>query len=156
MTDPAFSPVLDTTTSSMPALSMLAVNLPVLAQPGAAERILLVDDNAAVRAAMHRVLAQAGLSVTEANSGDQAALLLDHPGDFDMLVTDVQMPGVRNGFSLAMDWRVQAPGRPLLFVTGSGDKLRQYQLGPQEEVICKPFPRACLVDAVRRMLQAAA
>lgn len=155
MTDPAFSPVLDMPDPSMLALNTPAV-LPVLAQSGAAERILLVDDDAAVRAAMHRVLTQAGLSVTEAGSGDQAALLLDCPGDFDMLVTDVQMPGVRNGLSLAMDWRAQAPGRPLLFVTASSDRLRPDQLGPQEEVISKPFPRACLVNAVRRMLQAVA
>ena len=156
MTDPAFSPVLDLPVLIAPGVSTPDVNLPVLAQSGVAERILLVDDDASVRAAMRRVLAQAGLSVTEADSGDQAALLLDRPGGFDMLVTDVQMPGMRDGLSLAMDWRAQAPGRPLLFVTGSGDKLRQDQLGPQEAVICKPFPRACLVNAVRRMLQAAA
>lgn len=114
-----------------------------------------MDDDAGVRAAMRRVLAQAGLLVTEADNGDQAALLLDRPGAFDMLVTDVRMPGMRDGLSLATDWRARAPGRPLLFVTGSSDKLRLDQLGPQEAVICKPFPRASLVDAVRRMLRAA-
>ncbi len=145
MAHPAFSTALDVPT----------LDVPGSVHPDLADRILLVDDDAGVRAAMRRVLAQAGLSVTEADSGDQAALLLDRPGAFDMLVTDVQMPGVRNGLALATDWRARAPGRPLLFVTGSGDKLRPDQLGPQEAVICKPFPRACLVDAVRRMLHAA-
>ena len=140
---------------SAPALGMPVLNAPAPARPGVADRILLVDDDAAVRAAMRRVLAQAGLLVTEADSGDQAALLLGQPGGFDMLVTDVRMPGARDGLSLATDWRARAPGRPLLFVTGSSDRLRLDQLGPQEEVICKPFPRACLVDAVRRMLHAA-
>ncbi len=105
---------------------------------------------------MRRVLAQAGLLVTEAGSGDQAAQLLDQPGGFDILVTDVQMPGARDGLSLASDWRARAPGRPLLFVTGFSDSLRPDQLGPQEAMTCKPFPRAGLVDAVRRLLQAAA
>ena len=138
-----------------PASSVI-VNTPASAEFGLADRILLVDDDAAVRTVMRRVLAQAGLSVTEAGSGDQAALLLDQPGGFDILVTDVQMPGMRDGLSLATDWRTRAPGRPLLFVTGGSDKLRPDQLGPQEAMICKPFPRAGLVDAVRRLLQAAA
>lgn len=150
MTHPAPSPIPDASTLDMPVL-----HAPALACPSTADRILLVDDDAAVRAAMRRVLAQAGLSVTEADSGDQAALLLDQPGSFDMLVTDVRMPGARDGLSLATDWRARAPGRPLLFVTGSNDRLRHDQIGPQAEVICKPFPRAFLVDAVRRMLHAA-
>ena len=138
-----------------PASSVI-VNMPAATESGPADRILLVDDDAAVRTVMRRVLAQAGLSVTEAGSGDQAALLLDQPGGFDILVTDVQMPGARDGLSLATDWRARAPGRPLLFVTGFSDMLRPDQLGPQEAMICKPFPRAGLVDAVRRLLQAAA
>jgi CheY-like chemotaxis protein len=140
---------------SSTALDMPTLDVPGSVHPDLADRILLVDDDAGVRAAMRRVLAQAGLLVTEADNGDQAALLLDRPGAFDMLVTDVRMPGMRDGLSLATDWRARAPGRPLLFVTGSSDKLRLDQLGPQEAVICKPFPRASLVDAVRRMLRAA-
>ncbi len=141
--------------ASSTALDMPTLDVPGSVHPDLADRILLVDDDAGVRAAMRRVLAQAGLLVTEADNGDQAALLLDRPGAFDMLVTDVRMPGMRDGLSLATDWRARAPGRPLLFVTGSSDKLRLDQLGPQEAVICKPFPRASLVDAVRRMLRAA-
>ena len=138
-----------------PASSVI-VNMTAATESGPADRILLVDDDAAVRTVMRRVLAQAGLSVTEAGSGDQAALLLDQPGGFDILVTDVQMPGARDGLALATDWRARVPGRPLLFVTGFSDSLRPDQLGPQEAMICKPFPRAGLVDAVRRLLQAAA
>ena len=81
-------------------------------------RILLVDDDAAVRQSMGRALRQAGLLVIEAEDGDAAIELIAGPAAFDMLVTDVRMPGQSDGVAVAAVWRRQAPGRPILFVSG--------------------------------------
>jgi len=120
------------------------------------DRILLVDDDDGVREGMRRALSQAGLSVTEASSGDTAATLLRNaadPGMFDMLVTDIRMGGSQDGLALANDWRNHAPGRPVLFVSASGDdRLAPCQLGPRDAMLAKPFQRARLVAIVRRML----
>jgi len=98
--------------------------------------ILLVDDDDNVRASMRRALAQAGHEVVEAESADAAAALIEEAAPFDMLVTDVRMPGSRDGVALASCWRETAPGRPLLFVSGySEDRLDTGGLGPHEAAI---------------------
>lgn len=115
--------------------------------------ILLVDDDHNVRASMRRALVQAGHDVTEAESADAAAALIEEAAPFDLLVTDVRMPGSRDGVALASCWRETAPGRPLLFVSGySEGRLDTGSLGPHEAVLHKPFQRASLLDAVRDLL----
>ena len=115
-------------------------------------RVLLVEDDPAIRSAMHRALSQAGLNVTPAPDGDSAAGLLDDDAGFDLLVTDVQMGGGRDGFALATDWRTHVPGRPVLFVSGSGDPRLNDAVASRDAVMPKPFERAGLVAAVRRLL----
>lgn len=121
----------------------------------APDRILLVDDDAAVRGAIHRALSQAGLHVTQAEDVESATGLLDDPEGFDLLVTDMHMPGGRDGIVLARDWRTRAPGRPVLFVSGSGDARLNDGLGQHDAVMPKPLHRADLVATVRRLLAGA-
>ena len=116
-------------------------------------RILLVDDDDDVRVSMRRALARDGHSVVEAGSGDTAAALIEDAVPFDMLVTDVRMPGARDGVALASCWHEKAPGRPVLFVSGhAGSRLDLDGLGPHQAVLHKPFRRASLLIAVRRLL----
>ncbi len=125
----------------------------VLAFDPHASRILLVDDDVEVRQAMQRALSQAGMSVVAAESGDTAAELIAKAETFDMLVTDVRMPGQRDGVALASDWRERLPGRPILFVSGSSEKhVNVAALRPHEAVLLKPFPRGLFVDTVRTLL----
>ncbi len=115
--------------------------------------ILLVDDNHDVRASMRRTLTQAGHDVVEAESGDAAAALIGEAVPFDMLVTDVRMPGSRDGVALASDWYEKVPGRPVLFVSGDTDnQLDLGALGPHQAVLHKPFQRASLLSAVQHLL----
>ena len=119
----------------------------------ASARILLVDDDDAVRVSMRRTLAQDGHDVVEAESGDTAAALIEDSVPFDMLVTDVRMPGSRDGVALASCWDEKAPGRPVLFVSGDTDnQLDLGSLGPHQAVLHKPFRRASLQNAVQRLL----
>ena len=116
-------------------------------------RILLVDDNHDVRASMHRTLAQAGHNVVEAESGDAAAAMIEDAVPFDILITDVRMPGSRDGVALASCWHEKAPGRPVLFVSGDTDnQLDLSALGPHEAMLHKPFQRASLLSTVRHLL----
>ena len=116
-------------------------------------RILLVDDDHDVRASVRRVLAQAGHDVVEAKSGDLAAALIEEAASFDMLVTDVRMPGSYDGVALASRWCETAPGRPVLFVSGHANgRLDMGAFGLHQAVLHKPFQRASLLDAVRRLL----
>jgi CheY-like chemotaxis protein len=115
--------------------------------------ILLVDDNDDVRASMRRALAQDGHNVVEAESGDTAAALIAEAVPFDMLVTDVRMPGSRDGVALASCWHEKAPDRPVLFVSGdTNNQLDLGALGPHQAMLHKPFRRASLLNAVRRLL----
>ncbi len=116
-------------------------------------RILLVDDNDDVRVSMRRALAQDGHSVVEAGSGDTAAVLIEADVPFDMLITDVRMPGSRDGVDLASVWHEKAPDNPVLFVSGdTGSRLDLDALGPHQALLHKPFRRASLVNVVRRLL----
>ena len=124
-----------------------------LPQPHPAAHVLLVEDDPAIRGAMHRALSQAGLNVSLAPDGDSAAGLLDGHSAFDLLVTDIQMGAGRDGFALATDWRSRAPGRPVLFVCGSGDPRLNDAVASRDTVMPKPFQRAGLVAAVRRLLE---
>ena len=119
--------------------------------------ILLVEDEADIRTILAEVLEEAGHEVIEAETGDAAALLLDSSADFDMLVTDINMPGFLDGIALAARFRKLHAVRPILYVTGRPDALRQVAMRPDREAaLFKPHGLLSLVATVRTMLAAAA
>ena len=67
---------------------------------GKSKRLLLVDDSPFFRNLLKPLLSAAGYDVTMAGSGDEALAILDSGGDFDIIVSDIEMPGT-NGFDLA-------------------------------------------------------
>lgn len=118
--------------------------------------LLLVEDEADIRTVLAEVLADAGHEVVEAESGDAAALLLDGPNSFDMLVTDINMPGFLDGIGLAARFRRRHATRPILYVTGRPDALRQVRMRPNREAaLVKPYGLLSLVSTVQAMLAAA-
>ena len=119
--------------------------------------ILLVEDEADIRTVLAEVLEEAGHEVVEAETGDSAALLLDKSAGFDMLVTDVNMPGLLDGIGLAARFRKRHAARPILYVTGRPDALRQVAMRPHREAaLFKPYGLLSLVVTVRTMLAAVA
>ena len=119
--------------------------------------ILLVEDEGDIRTVMAEVLADAGHEVVEAETGDSAALLLDGSAGFDMLVTDINMPGFLDGIGLAARFRTRHDVRPILYVTGRPDALRQVPMRPNREAaLFKPYGLLSLVATVKAMLSAAA
>jgi signal transduction histidine kinase/ActR/RegA family two-component response regulator len=100
-------------------------------------RVLIVDDDAAVLEAAAALLAELGFEVAPVPTGE-AALALLRAGAFDLLVTDIAMPGM-NGIELARAAREAAPGLPVLFASGYAD-LQTFGADLDHEVLLKkPF-----------------
>ncbi len=119
---------------------------------GGAESILLVDDNEMVRAMAQEVLVEAGYDVFTCSEGTAA---LDAAGerDFDLLLTDVGLPGM-SGRQLADSIRECRPEMPVLFITGYAENAqnRQEFLAEGMEMLPKPFSLNELLRAVRQSL----
>ena len=107
----------------------------------AAIKVLLVEDEGVIRMMTAEFLQDAGFEVTEARDGDEAAGLLDSASDFDVLFTDVRMPGTLDGLDLASHARRLYPGMPLLVVSGYAPQLeaRLDALDPAAVFIGKPY-----------------
>lgn len=121
-----------------------------------AVRVLLVEDEGLIRLVASQTLQDEGFEVAEAWNGDEAARLLDGPDGFDVLFTDVQMPGTLDGLDLAMHARRRCPGIPVLVVSGYAAQLvaRLRVLDPAAIFIGKPYGLDEVVSAVRRLTTA--
>jgi signal transduction histidine kinase/ActR/RegA family two-component response regulator len=120
------------------------------AQPGNAQQILVVDDEALVRSLTTRLLRRQGYHVTEAE-GPRAALerLRSNCDRFALLLTDVVMPEM-SGVELAAHARQLDPGLPVVFMSGYEPGLLGGIEAPQ--LLQKPFTPAQLAEAIERAL----
>ena len=84
----------------------------------AAVRVLLVEDEALIRLVTAEMLRDEGFEVFEARDGDEARALLNDPDTFDVLFTDVRMPGTLDGIDLVLLVRRRHPTIPVLVVSG--------------------------------------
>ncbi len=115
----------------------------------AGSRILLVEDEALIRELMAETLSAAGFDVTATCTGDEAAILLADQDRFDLLLTDVTMPGAIDGVGLAIHAREVHPGLPVVFVSGLADvPARMAGLGPPLAVMTKPYDPRELVGTI--------
>ncbi len=119
----------------------------------AAIRVLLVEDEGLIRMMTAEFLQDEGFEVTEARDGDEAAGLLDGVRGFDVLFTDVRMPGVLDGVDLAMHARRLYAGMPLLVVSGYAAQLttRLGVLDPAAVFIGKPYEMREISAALKRL-----
>ena len=117
-------------------------------------KVLLVEDEVLIRLLLAEGLAEAGFTVLEAATGDEALRLLLDPDNIDLVVTDIQMPGRTDGNGVAAAARARHPDIPVVYMTGNPTSLR-LGLGARDTVLHKPFGTSEMVDAVRRFLHAA-
>jgi len=119
----------------------------------AAVRVLLVEDENLIRLVTSEILQDEGFEVVEAWDGDEAARLLDGPDSFDILFTDVQMPGTLDGVEVAIYARQRHPGIPVLVVSGYAARLmsRLRGLDPAAVFIGKPYRLEEIMTAVWRL-----
>lgn len=118
-----------------------------------AMRVLLAEDETLIRLMAAEYLQEKGFEVVEARDGDEAVRLLDGPGSFDALFTDVRMPGTLDGLDVALHARRRHPGIPVLVVSGYAVHLasRLDALQPSAAFISKPYSLAEVADVLNRL-----
>jgi two-component system cell cycle sensor histidine kinase/response regulator CckA len=119
------------------------------------ERVLLVEDEDSVRGLAVLVLQTHGYKVLAAGNGKEAMRLIEkHPGGFDLLVTDVVMPGM-GGPDLAEALRPRFPHMKVLFSSGYTDDVvvRHGLLQEKVAFLHKPYSPLSLVKKVRQVLE---
>lgn len=123
---------------------------------GESAHILLVDDDARLRALLSRFLTENGFRVTMAETAAEARDKLRFM-DFDLMVLDVMMPG-ETGLSLTGDLRGdRAPTLPILLLTARGapeDIVAGFEAGA-DDYLGKPFDPRVLLARIRAMLRRA-
>ena len=115
-------------------------------------KVLLVDDEDTVRRVTSRLLEKLGYSVSTATDGPTALEMLENEGPFDLVLTDVVMPGM-TGIELADRIREMRPDQRILFT--SGYTTREYGRAPGQPprpFMPKPFSMADLAANVRKVL----
>ncbi len=115
-------------------------------------RLLLVEDEAMVRAVAERALTRAGYIVTTANDGEEGLAEIAKGGEFDLIVSDVVMPGM-DGPAMAREIRKVKPALPVLFMSGyAEEQLRRDIDIDNMYFIPKPFSVQQIGDKVGSIL----
>jgi two-component system cell cycle sensor histidine kinase/response regulator CckA len=119
-----------------------------------ASRILVVDDEDAIREVARRILTREGYEVIAASGGEEALSLLTDKGEqVDLLLTDVIMPRM-SGKELAERFTSLRTDARVLYMSGYTDRL--IGLDEVDALLEKPFNGDGLLDAVGRALEHAA
>lgn len=103
---------------------------------------------------MEEELVEAGFEVRPYETGDDAVgALPDANPDFDVLVTDIHMPGSTDGIALAQTVRSRFPSVPIIYTTGRPDALARAELpGGRVVTLVKPYKPSRLIEAIRTLL----
>jgi signal transduction histidine kinase/CheY-like chemotaxis protein len=125
------------------------------ARSDAKRRILLIDDDAQVRAVVAEMLAIEGHAVVTASGGVEGLAALEGDERIDLVLTDLGMPGM-TGWEVARAARSRRPTLPVGLITGWGEEQRaQFEghgSGDVDFVVQKPVTRARLARAVASAL----
>ena len=124
---------------------------------GGTERILLVEDDLAVRLITQRVLEAFGYHVWEAATGREAlGLWGNHAKEIDLLLTDMVLPDGITGRELAKQLRAQRPELKAVFISGYSPEVagtdRDFLRQNKPYVLQKPCPSHVLLHTLRQCL----
>src|SRR5579864_8562958 len=121
--------------------------------PTAAHRVLMVDDDAAVRSMMTQGLERKGFEVVGADSVTEALRRITTES-FDVLITDLNMPDPGDGFTVVSAMRHSQPHALTLLVSGYPDVQSAMAaiLLEADEIIVKPFEVGKLADLIREKM----
>ena len=106
-------------------------------------RVLLVEDNDLIANTLAALLKQEGAQLTRVDSADAAQAELSSDSQFDLMLSDIKIPGAMNGFGLARWVRQQFPELRIGVMSGHGSSLNQDFDIP---VLAKPFTRKELLS----------
>lgn len=131
----------------------VAPALEVTGQQHGNERILIVEDDDALRRLLGRALSQRGFEVVAAADGAEALGLAETRGPFQLVVTDLVMPGI-SGKTFADRFLESHDGVPVVFMSGYADEVlgERGMLPESVNFIQKPFLPLDLVAKIRELL----
>lgn len=122
------------------------------------ERILLVEDELEVQELSRSILQNQGYDVIVANNGQEAIEMLRTDKPFDLLFTDIVLPGGMSGFDIASNAALIQPNIKILYTTGyprsilAPDDEQQGTSEQSDNVLTKPYRRETLLKAIRTLL----
>jgi CheY-like chemotaxis protein len=122
---------------------------------GAGETILLVEDEAPVRALVQAVLELEGYCVIAAGDGPMALdLWAARKSEIQMLLTDIVMPGGLTGVDVANRILAERPDLPVLYTSGYAPEYarKRFRVGPEVNFLEKPFEISQFRRVVRQLL----
>jgi CheY-like chemotaxis protein len=119
---------------------------------GTSSRVLVVDDEAAIRALVTKIVERAGLPVDSARDGSEAIAKLESD-EYSVLVVDLMMPNV-DGYALIDHVRARGGRHPAIIVISAGDTaaLRRLDGSMVHSILRKPFD----IDVLGDLISAAA
>ncbi len=137
---------------AVPAESGMPAPAPIAACGG--EKVLVVEDNAALRRVVTRQLGELGYRVAEADCGDTALAYLERE-QVDLLFTDVVLPGT-NGFALARTVAERWPAIKILLTSGFPDPKLNGEIEANRglRLLSKPYRKEELASVLRAVLAA--
>nr|WP_255683010.1 PAS domain S-box protein [Dyella sp. 2HG41-7] len=118
------------------------------------EHILLVEDQDVIRTVITEVLVKQGYAVTQASDGLEGVSIAIAGEPFDLIVTDIGLPGI-NGRSLADTVRGRQPYVPILLMTGYDATATSTttSLPDGMSLLSKPFNVDSLIEQVRKLIE---
>jgi CheY-like chemotaxis protein len=121
---------------------------------GGDETILVVEDDALVRKYVISQLKSLGYAPVAAANATDAIALVERGQTFDLLFTDIVMPGGMNGRELADEMARRRPGARVLYTSGFTENaiVHQGRLDPDVALLSKPYRKLDLAQMVRKAL----
>jgi CheY-like chemotaxis protein len=129
-------------------LAPAAARRPGLPSPGL--RILLVDDDHALRHVLADILGEEGHAVVEATRGADALMHLERGEPFDLVLTDLHMPDV-TGWDVARAVKARWPKIAVVLITGSGPDAEGTDA--EREVVDMTLAKPVTIEALRAMAE---
>lgn len=129
------------------------IELPT-ARPSTDAKLLLVEDEPEILTALSAVLSGEGYRIAIARSGDEAVRIFSENPDFDLVITDIVMPGKLQGTTLSRYLRELRPELPVIFMSGYASEATVHGNGlrPEDIRLMKPVRKRDLIDAIEKAL----
>lgn len=115
---------------------------------GDGQSILVVEDEIGLLMMMDDLISSLGYQVSTARSAQDALELVEAEDGFDLMITDIVMPGGMNGFELAQKMQAAQPGMPILFMSGYTGYSKTEMSEIDAPMLQKPCPPAELARAI--------
>ncbi|MEP0565136.1 MAG: response regulator, partial [Paracoccaceae bacterium] len=119
---------------------------------GQGERILIVEDEIRLAIVVRDLIKSLGYTVETASNGAEALAILDQGDNFDLVITDIVMPGEYNGFQLAEKIQDRIPDMPLIYMSGYTAYSDEDMGKVVAPMLQKPCPQSELAVAIRKAM----